>query len=66
METLLIDVPDKKSTLVKMLLKELGVKIKNQTRAKELAEEINKNIKPGPVPTMEEIVAEIREYRAGR
>jgi len=34
METLVINVPDGKSTLVKQWLKELGVTIKSKTKAK--------------------------------
>lgn len=64
METLLINVPEQKSTLVKQLLKELGVTIQNQTKARKLAEEINKGIKPGPKPNIDEIVAEVNAYRA--
>ncbi|BAU55509.1 hypothetical protein [Mucilaginibacter gotjawali] len=64
METLIINVPEKKSTLVKQLLKELGVTIENKTKAKLLAEEINKNIKPGKKPSLDEIVAEVRDVRS--
>lgn len=66
METLIINVPETKSALVKMLFKELGITIQNKTKAKQLAEELDKSIKPGPIPTMDEIVAEIKEFRAGR
>ncbi|MDB5157121.1 MAG: hypothetical protein JWR50_1828 [Mucilaginibacter sp.] len=66
METLIINVPEEKSALVKLLLKELGITFQNQTKAKQLAEELDKAIKPGPIPTMDEIVAEIKEFRAGR
>jgi len=65
METLIINVPEKKSTLVKLLLKELGVKIQSNSNAKQLAQDINSNIKPGPKPGMEEIVAEIKNMRDG-
>ena len=64
METLIINVPEKKCTLVKQLLKELGVTIENKTKAKQLAEEINKNIKPGEKPSLDEIVAEVRALRS--
>jgi hypothetical protein len=64
METLLINVPEQKSTLVKQLLKELGVTIQSQTKARKLAEEINQSIKPGPKPDLDEIVAEVRAYRS--
>ncbi|MDB5017275.1 MAG: hypothetical protein JWQ84_2107, partial [Mucilaginibacter sp.] len=57
METLLINVPEQKSTLVKQLLKELGVTIQNQTKARKLADEVNRSIKPGPKPDVDEIVA---------
>lgn len=66
METLIINVPEKKSTLVKQLLKELGVTIENKTKAQQLAEEINKGIKPGIKPSLDEIVAEVREVRSKR
>lgn len=66
METLIINVPEKKSALVRLLLKELGVTIQNQTKAKQLAEELDSSVKPGPIPTIDEIVAEIKEFRAGR
>jgi hypothetical protein len=64
METLLINVPEQKSTLVKQLLKELGVTIQNQTKARKLAGEINQDVKPGPKPDLDEIVAEVRAFRA--
>ena len=66
METLIINVPDQKSTVVKLLLKELGVTIQNKTKAKQLAEEINKGIKPGVKPGLDEIIAEVKEVRAMR
>jgi hypothetical protein len=66
METLIINVPDQKSTVVKLLLKELGVTIQNKTKAKQLAEEINKNIKPGAKPGLDEIIAEVKEVRLKR
>jgi len=66
METLLINVPEQKSTLVKQLLKELGVTIQNQTKARKLAEEINANIKSGSKLSMDEIVTEVNEYRSGQ
>ena len=64
METLIINVPEKKSILVKQLLKELGVTIENKTKAKQLAEEINRSIKSGKKPSLDEIVAEVREVRS--
>ncbi len=68
METLIINVPEKKSILVRLLLKlkELGITIQNQTKAQQLAEELKQSTKPGPKPSMDEIVAEITEFRAGR
>ncbi len=66
METLIIKVPKAKVTLIRMLFKELGITIQNKSEAKLLAEKIDKSIKPGPIPTMDEIVAEIKELRAGR
>lgn len=64
METLIINVPDQKSSLVKLLLKELGVTIQNKSKAKQIAEDINKSIMPGVKPAMDEIVAEINEVRS--
>jgi hypothetical protein len=64
METLLINVPEQKSTLVKQLLKELGVTIQSQTKARQLAEEINRGIKPGQKPSLDEIVAEVKDVRS--
>ena len=64
METLIINVPEKKSTLVKLLLKELGVNIQSNS-VTQLAQDINSNIKPGPKPGMDEIVAEIKNMRDG-
>jgi hypothetical protein len=66
METLLINVPEQKSSLVKQLLKELGVTIESQTKARKLAEEINQSITPGPKPDMDDIVAEVNAFRSER
>jgi len=66
METLLINVPEQKSILVKQLLKELGVTIQNQTKARKLAEEINRNIKPGQKPDLNEIISEVKDFRSGQ
>jgi ABC-type hemin transport system substrate-binding protein len=66
METLLINVPEQKSTLVKQLLKELGVTIQNQTKARKLAQEINQSVKAGSKPGLDEITEEVRAYRAGQ
>jgi phosphoribosyl-ATP pyrophosphohydrolase len=65
-ETLVINVPDEKSTVVKLILKELGVTIQNKAIAKKLAEEVNKNIKPGIKPDMDEIIYEVKQVRSGR
>ena len=64
METLVINVPDEKSAVVKLLLRELGVTIQNKAKARQLAEEINAAIKPGRKPGMDEIVAEVKKVRA--
>lgn len=64
METLLINVPEQKSTLVKQLLKELGVTIQSQTKARKLAQQTNEGILPGPKPDLDEIVAEVNAYRS--
>lgn len=64
METLIINVPEAKSTLVKLLFKELGITIQNKSKAKLLAEELDRSVKSGRIPTMDEIVAEIKEVRA--
>jgi len=65
METLIINVPEKKSTIVKLLLKELGVTIQNKTKAKLLSEEINNSIAKGAKPGMDKIVSEVKEVRSG-
>jgi hypothetical protein len=64
METLIINVPEQKSSVVKLLLKELGVTIQNKSKAKLLAEEINKSVSSGEKPSMDEIVSEIKEVRS--
>ena len=66
METLLIKVPEQKSTLVKQLLKELGVTIESASKARKLADEINRSVKPGGKPDMDEIVAEVKALRIGQ
>ncbi|HVX00175.1 MAG TPA: hypothetical protein VHA52_07060 [Candidatus Babeliaceae bacterium] len=63
METLIINVPDQKSSVVKLLLKELGVTIKSKSKAMQLAEEIDASIKPGPKLTINEIVEEVNAVR---
>ena len=62
METLTIQIPEKKSKLVKSLLKELGVIIK--TDAQNLVNAFDSRNKPDKLPTMDEIVGEIRIMRA--
>jgi len=58
----MIQVPEKKSKLIKSLLKELGVII--ETDSFKLAAELNSMIKPGKKPSMNEIVEEVRAVRA--
>ncbi|MBD1367413.1 hypothetical protein IDJ77_26620 [Mucilaginibacter sp. ZT4R22] len=62
MERLTIQVPEKKSKLVKSLLKELGVIV--ETEAQRLVNEFDSRNVPGEVPSMDEIVEEIRLMRA--
>lgn len=52
--------------LVKLLLKELGVTIQNKTKARQLAEDINNSIKPGPKPSIDEILSEINAVRGNQ
>jgi hypothetical protein len=66
METLVINVPDDKSAEVKKFLKKLGVSVQNKAKVRQLANELNTMVKPGPKPGLDEIVAEVREARAGR
>jgi len=66
METLIINVPEQKSSLVKQLLKELGVTIQNQSKASLLANEINNSIKAGKKPTMDQIVDEVKAVRSSK
>jgi hypothetical protein len=65
MDTLVINVPEKKTALVKQLLTELGVKIKDTSKAKLLAAKADSSILPGKKPSMDEIVAEVKAMRAG-
>lgn len=58
----MIQVPEKKSKLVKSLLKELGVVIEPDIF--KLAKELNNSVGKGKIPSMEEIVKEIRIVRA--
>lgn len=62
MERLMIQVPEKKSKLVKSLLKELGVVIEPDIF--QLAKELNNAVGKGKKPSMEEIVKEIYTVRA--
>lgn len=63
MDTFLIKVPENKTSLVKKLLKELGVTVTRESNAMALAREINESIKPGKTLSMEEIVQESRAVR---
>ncbi len=63
MDTFLIKVPENKTSLVKKLLKELGVTVTREGSAMALAREINDSIKPGKALTMDEIVQESRAAR---
>jgi hypothetical protein len=62
MERLMIQIPEKKSSLIKSLLQELGVVIEPDTS--NLASELDAMVKPGKKPTMEEIIEEIKSVRA--
>jgi hypothetical protein len=62
MERLMIQVPEKKSKLVKSLLKELGVVIEPDIF--KLAKELNNSVGKGKKPSTEEIVKETRIVRA--
>ena len=64
MERLTIQIPEKKSKLIKSLLKELGVTI--ETDALKIAKQFNNRGRFSDVPTMDEIVEEVRAYRAGK
>jgi len=66
METLIISVPDQKCSIVKLLLKELGVTIQNKSKAKQLGDEINSGIKTGPKPGLDEIIAEVNDVRQNK
>jgi hypothetical protein len=61
MERLMIQIPNKKSRLIKSLLKELGAII--EPNAFELSKELNDMVKPGEKPSMEEIIKEIHTVR---
>lgn len=62
MERLTIQVPEKKSKLVKSLLKELGVIV--ETEAQRLVKDFDSRNVQDEIPTMDEIVEEIRLMRA--
>ncbi len=62
MEKMLIQVPEKKSKLVKSLLKELGVIIDDD--AIKMAKRLDKMVKDGKKPSMDEIINETRNSRA--
>jgi len=64
MERLMIQIPEKKSKLVKSLLKELGVVIEIDTAT--LAKKLDNMMSPGPKPSMDEIADEVRKHRMGR
>ncbi|RYU90374.1 hypothetical protein EWM62_12675 [Mucilaginibacter terrigena] len=64
MERLTIQIPEKKSKLIKSLLKELGATIEPDIL--KLTKEFDSRGKTDEIPTMDEIVAEIRAYRAGK
>jgi hypothetical protein len=65
MERLTIQVPEKKSKLVKSLLKELGVIV--EADPFDLAFKINNSVKPEASEiTMEEIDEEVKAYRSGK
>ena len=64
MERLTIQIPEKKSKLVKSLLKELGVTIEKDVL--KLVTEFDSRGKTDNVPTMDEIAEEVRTYRAGK
>jgi len=44
----------------------MGVSIQNKTKVRQLSNELNGMVKPGPKPGLDEIVAETKEARAGR
>ena len=48
------------------MLKELRVSIQNKTKERQLANEINALAQSRPKPSLDKIVAEIKEARAGR
>ncbi|MFB2119069.1 hypothetical protein [Parapedobacter sp. 2B3] len=66
MDTFLIKVPENKTSLVKKLLKELGVKVTRESKAMILAREVGDSIKAGNKLTMDEIVQESRAVREAK
>jgi hypothetical protein len=64
MERLTIQVPEKKSKLIKSLLKELGVVIESDVTT--LAKKLDAMIPKGEKPSIDDIVAETRKVRASR
>jgi hypothetical protein len=62
MEKLVIQVPEKKSKLIKSLLKELGAVIEPDLF--EMSKKLNRMVKPGAKPSMDEIINETRDARA--
>ena len=62
MERLMIQIPNKKSRLVKSLLKELGVVIESDSS--KLAKKLDSMVRSDDKMTMDEIVKEIRLVRA--
>jgi len=66
MDTFLIKVPENKTSLVKKLLRELGVTVTRESNAMALAREVNDSIKPGKTLSMDEIVQESRTVREGK
>ncbi|MGY4535699.1 hypothetical protein ACVW0P_000093 [Mucilaginibacter sp. UYNi724] len=64
MERLTLQIPEKKSKLIKSLLKELGVII--EPNLLKLTKEFDSRPKPDVIPTMDEIVAEVRAVRSAR
>lgn len=64
MERLTIQIPEKKSKLIKSLLKELGVIVETDTY--RLAKKLDATMPDDDKPSMEEIVEEIRIVRSGK
>jgi hypothetical protein len=62
MEKLVIQVPEKKSKLIKSLLKELGAVIEPDLL--KMSKELTGMVKAGAKPSMDEIVKETRDARA--